>query len=300
MFTEYQGTGNLFLSGDGGGSFSASSSGIVATDRNCFLPPYLIEVGNSTRMLYATHRVYRSTNSGSSWTPISADVTGGTGAIRAMTQSPVDPQTVYVATNDGRVLSSIDGGSAFTLRISGNPGPPRLTKELSADPIDPATAYLAGTNFNMPNVRRTRDRGATWEVLDGNLPDVPVNVVIAVAGCRGRILFAGTDIGVYRSTDDGASWTRFGEGFPEACVIDLIAQPARGRLIAATQGRGSWDIPLVLCGADFNCDGIVDFFDYLDFVAEFSSNGTGADFNADTVIDFFDYLDFVAAFSLGC
>lgn len=300
IFTEYQGTGNLFLSSNGGNSFSASSSGITGTDRNCFLPPYLIHPTDSTRMLYATHRVYRSINSGSSWSAISADVTGGSGAIRAMAQSPVDPQTVYVATNDGRVLSSIDGGQTFTLRLSGNPGPPRLTKELSADPIDAATAYLAGTNFNMPNVRRTRDRGATWETLDGDLPNAPVNTVVAVPGCRGRVLFAGTDIGVYRSSDDGSTWTPFGDGLPTACIIDLVPQLTRGRLIAATQGRGAWDVPLNLCGADFNCDGIVDFFDYLDFVAEFSSNGSGADFNADTVIDFFDYLDFVAAFSLGC
>lgn len=54
------------------------------------------------------------------------------------------------------------------------------------------------------------------------------------------------------------------------------------------------------CLADYNGDTTVDFFDYLDFVADFSSNAPGADFNADTVIDFFDYLDFVAAFSTGC
>jgi hypothetical protein len=54
------------------------------------------------------------------------------------------------------------------------------------------------------------------------------------------------------------------------------------------------------CAADFNSDTVVDFFDYLDFVAAFSSNSDSADFNADTTIDFFDYLDFVAAFSNGC
>ncbi len=55
-----------------------------------------------------------------------------------------------------------------------------------------------------------------------------------------------------------------------------------------------------VCPADFNGDTIVDFFDYLDFVAAFSANEPGADFNGDAVIDFFDYLDFVAAFSTGC
>ncbi len=54
------------------------------------------------------------------------------------------------------------------------------------------------------------------------------------------------------------------------------------------------------CPADFNWDGTVDFFDYLDFVQAFSENTATADFNADQVIDFFDYLDFVSAFALGC
>lgn len=53
------------------------------------------------------------------------------------------------------------------------------------------------------------------------------------------------------------------------------------------------------CPADVNRDGIVDFFDYLDFVAEFSASTPAADFNSDGTIDFFDYLDFVAAFSAG-
>jgi hypothetical protein len=57
---------------------------------------------------------------------------------------------------------------------------------------------------------------------------------------------------------------------------------------------------LSICGADFNCDAAVDFFDYLDFVNAFSESLTSADFNADGTIDFFDYLDFVDAFSNGC
>ncbi len=54
------------------------------------------------------------------------------------------------------------------------------------------------------------------------------------------------------------------------------------------------------CAADFNGDGEVNFFDYLDFVDAYSAGDSGADFNGDTEIDFFDYLDFVDAFSAGC
>jgi hypothetical protein len=54
------------------------------------------------------------------------------------------------------------------------------------------------------------------------------------------------------------------------------------------------------CPADFNDDGIVDFFDYLDFAAAFDAENPYADFNDDGSIDFFDYLDFAAAFDRGC
>jgi len=66
------------------------------------------------------------------------------------------------------------------------------------------------------------------------------------------------------------------------------------------QAAIDWVALNLLCNADFNGDGVVDFFDYLDFVAAFSAQETASDFNQDGVIDFFDYLDFVAAFSQGC
>ncbi len=55
-----------------------------------------------------------------------------------------------------------------------------------------------------------------------------------------------------------------------------------------------------ICAADFNGDGTLDFFDYLDFVDAFSHNMPSADFNSDSTIDFFDYLDFVDSYQAGC
>jgi cytochrome c peroxidase len=65
-------------------------------------------------------------------------------------------------------------------------------------------------------------------------------------------------------------------------------------------GTTSNTVSVVVCASDFNCDGSVDFFDYLDFVADFAGQVPAADFNEDSVIDFFDYLDFVSGFSGGC
>ncbi|MDX2147784.1 MAG: hypothetical protein SFZ23_09710 [Planctomycetota bacterium] len=51
------------------------------------------------------------------------------------------------------------------------------------------------------------------------------------------------------------------------------------------------------CPGDFNNDGQVDFFDYLDFSNAFSVEDPSADFNNDGQVDFFDFLDYAAAFS---
>ena len=68
----------------------------------------------------------------------------------------------------------------------------------------------------------------------------------------------------------------------------------------------------VTCPADFNGDGVLDFFDMLDFVDAFSNYGDDttfsnawkssgqADVNGDGTVDFFDYLDFVDMFNAGC
>jgi hypothetical protein len=60
------------------------------------------------------------------------------------------------------------------------------------------------------------------------------------------------------------------------------------------------ELPQSTCRADFNGDRVVDFFDYLDFVAVFDAEDAAADFNGDNAVDFFDYLDFAAAFDAGC
>ena len=64
--------------------------------------------------------------------------------------------------------------------------------------------------------------------------------------------------------------------------------------------RGCYETQPPFCPADFNADGQVDFFDYLDFVRAYSQGSPAADFNGDGQIDFFDYLDFIQAYSEAC
>ncbi len=240
MFAESQGSGSLYRSTNGGSSFGSSSSGINGGDRNCFLSPYVIDPANNNHMLYATYRLYESTNNGVSWSVISGDLTNGNGAIRALAIAPSNPQTVYIATNDGNVSVSMNGGHNFTRVLQSVQGWPRVTRELFVDPRDDRVAYLAGAYFGQPHIRRTVDRGQTWQTLDGSFPDIPVNTIAVNTSGNSAVIFAGTDDGVYRSLNDGRTWARFGFGLPRVPVIDIRLDPTRNRMIVGTQGRGCW------------------------------------------------------------
>lgn len=230
VFVEFQGTGNLFRSTSGGGAGSFAGVGSGLSGRHCFLPPHLIDSRTPGRMLYATERVWRSLDGGSTFTALSPDLTlGGNAAIRAMALAPSDSNYVYVATNDSRVLSSSDGGATFSLKRSDALGWPRITREIAVDERDPRTAYLAGARFGLPHVRRTRDAGDSWTTLDGDLPDVPVNVIAIDNRFPTPRIYAGTDAGLWLSRNDGAGWRRYGAALPNVAVIDLKLEVGRDR-----------------------------------------------------------------------
>ena len=302
MFVEYQGTRNIYRSTDGGNSFQGCSYGINSSDRNCFLPPYLIDPTNSSRMLFCTQRIYQSLDGANSWTAISGDLTDGAGAIRALAIAPSDSNVVYAATNDGNLQVSFDGGDNFELIADDVPGWPRVTREICVDPADPLTMYLAVAYFGETQIRRTRDGGQTWEALDVTLPDLPVNTLaVDTRGLR-PVIYAGTDAGVYQSVDDGDSWHRFGQGFPNAVVIDLRLEIERGRLIAVTQGRGAWSAPVFPpIPGDLDGDGDVDLADLAELLGGYGCSGgcCVGDINGDGNTDFEDLALLLASYGQG-
>ena len=91
--------------------------------------------------------------------------------------------------------------------------------------------------------------GAVWEARSGpgadapdSLIDVPVHVLAADPdpGHRGE-LYAGADLGVWRSLDGGRTWSPFVAGLPHAPIADLLLHGPSRRLRAATHGRGVYE-----------------------------------------------------------
>ncbi len=244
MFVEFQGTGNLYRSTNGGLLFNLSAAGIDGNDRACFLPPMVFDPTDSNRMLYATHRIYESTDGGRNWQAISDDLTSGSPwAVRSLVIAPSNSNIVYAMTNDGRVLVSFNGGVVWDLVLEDIGGWPRVTRQIAVDPTHPSQAYVADMGFGGPKVLATRSRGRTWQEIGGGLPDVPVNTVAVHREGNRRLIFAGTDAGVFFSRNFGRTWEELGN-LPNTPVNDLVVDVNHDRLVASTLGRGAWSIGL--------------------------------------------------------
>jgi hypothetical protein len=82
--------------------------------------------------------------------------------------------------------------------------------------------------------------GATWADVSGNLPDIPTNALL-IDPIDPNTIYAGTDIGVFRSTTGGNTWRSFSDGMPPVVVTAFAAQ-ASGLIQAATYGRGAFEV----------------------------------------------------------
>ena len=153
-------------------------------------------------------------------------------------------------------------------------------------------------------------RGMTATDLDGDRRTdlVWVNSVFESGGHRADIVFM-RGLGAGQLAPPRLSSTPVGVSyFVGLHLADIDGDGRRDALLNSRASFGGWSswggLYLMLgrcaCSADFNGDGQVDFFDYLDFVAAFAADDPSADFNGDGQVDFFDYLDFVAAFADGC
>jgi MYXO-CTERM domain-containing protein len=96
--------------------------------------------------------------------------------------------------------------------------------------------------FNTDQVRMTKDLGATFAGIDGDLPNVPANTVDAAVVAGQNMIFVGTDQGVYFSCNEGMHWAKLGQNLPNIPVTDVRYDPAFKRVVVGTMGRGIWSI----------------------------------------------------------
>ncbi len=206
---------------------------------------------------FSNTKVYKSTDYAQSWTALPTPAISGSAVIRMINVAATDSKIVGVLGSGGVVELSKDGGSTWTQVASGKgtdptalPNSDRSLSWIQFDVTNPNTIYIASVapESTVNHLWKSTDFGAHWAALNGTgLPaGVPIDIIKSdptpVAGQPDKVLYAATHLGIYKSTDSGATWARFGSGMPLVEVSDLYVSPDESLVRAATYGRGIWEL----------------------------------------------------------
>ena len=191
---------------------------------------------------------------------------GNRSFINQLAFEPKDQNTVIVGTNDGAVqigrgLGTGSNQSTWVDVTGGNtvlPNRPILDVAFDPTTTNAPIAYAAvgGFNENTPiqpgHVLRVvctvNCASFTWTDKSGNLPNIPVDSIIANPNFPMQV-FAGTDFGLYYTDDITAVtpvWTRFNAGLPNVMIWDMQIDRGNTTLSLWTRSRGAfaWPLPL--------------------------------------------------------
>jgi photosystem II stability/assembly factor-like uncharacterized protein len=250
VYAEYQ-YGNLARSTNGGTSFNSAMNGINSGDRKNWNTPVVLDPTNPEVMYYGANRLYKSTNRAANWSVISEDLTNGPGVnltygtITTISVSPINPEIIYVGTDDGNVWVSSYTGMGWTLISSDLPN--RWVTRVAADPFDENTVYVTFSGYRwdefLPHVFRSENKGDTWTDISGNLPELPVNDII-IDPENNETIYIATDAGVFSTNNLGEEWNLLGVNMPNVPVNDLVLHNPTRKLVAATFGRSMYSYDL--------------------------------------------------------
>ncbi|WP_419948766.1 VPS10 domain-containing protein [Candidatus Palauibacter sp.] len=177
---------------------------------------------------------------------ITPDVTGAENfaTIVSLAESKLNEGELYAGTDDGRVWRSPEGAEWIELtdRFEGVPEGTYVSR-IEPSSHDPNRFYVTFDNHRRddytPYVYVTDDAGETFRSIASNLPTGAPDFVHVVREdpVNPDLLFVGTDVGAYVTTDRGGSWSRFMNGLPTVPVHDLKIHPRESEIIAGTHGR---------------------------------------------------------------
>ncbi len=231
--------------------------------------PLTISSHVPTRLYIGANKVFRTDDRGSSWRTISPDLSRGEdrnkyqimgkvwsvdalakngstdiyGQTTSIAESSLDPDLLWVGTDDGLLWVSRNGGTSWD-KMDQLPGVPERSyvHQVIASQFDKNTAYVCFNHHRYgdfkPYLLKTTDGGKNWKPIAATLPERGSVYSIAEDHVDRNLLFCGTEFGVFFSPDGGENWIPLKAGLPTIAVRDIEIQRRENDLVLGTFGRG--------------------------------------------------------------
>ncbi len=238
--------------------------------RDPWTPVLVLSPIDRTTLYLGTQYVMKTVDGGLHWETVSPDLTGSTpntgnahekndkktpsppsieiakrigyGVVFTIAPSPLNRDLIWAGSDSGLIHVTRDGGKNWK-----DVTPPGLSdwskiSLIEASHFDPAVAYAAVDRGRLddqtPYLYRTRDYGATWQLITNGITAPSFLRAVREDPRSKGLLFAGTELGVYVSFDDGDHWQSLQLNLPVSSIRDLAIHD--DDLVAATFGRSFW------------------------------------------------------------
>ncbi len=246
--------GNIPIIHSASNGYGNSLPGYTA-EQAYWCSPIAIDPTNAN-ILYVGHRnVWKTTNGGNSFEKTSASNAIGNQSfqvLQALAVAPSNTQVLYASysnfpsiqndqSNTSILVKSTNGGSSWTQIFTNS----QTIEQIAVDPKNANHLFVALSGFNASN-KVFEITNSTAVNITGNLPNLPVNCIVYQPNSLDKI-FIGTDVGVMTRDRNNTTWQVLGTGLPTVIVNDLDYNINSGKLIAATYGRGLWEVPVLDC-----------------------------------------------------
>ncbi|HYL68904.1 MAG TPA: hypothetical protein VEX69_07050 [Candidatus Limnocylindria bacterium] len=223
--------------------------------RSTWTSPLVVSPQNPAVLYFGAQYVLRTEDRGQHWQTISPDLTFATrpastpdsqdehkGVVYTIAPSPIRAGEIWAGTDNGFIRLTTDGGKTWDDVTP--PGLPdwSMVSLIEASRFDAASAYAAVDRHQMddfhPYIYRTHDAGKTWRNAVAGIPENAYVHAVREDLQRRGLLYAGTELGIFFSFDDGEHWQPLQLNLPVVSIRDIALHGED--LIVATHGRSFW------------------------------------------------------------
>lgn len=225
--------------------------------------PVYMSPHNPDVIYFGAQVLFKTSDGGNTWSIISPDLSTDNPAemkssggpvspdnsnaeahctIFAISEDAVNPNVLWVGTDDGNLQITRDGGHHWSNVVSNVPGlpPNSWVSSIHASHTVAGRAYVSFDRHQLDDfasyVYVTDDYGKTWRKISDGISSY-VHVVFEDPR-QPNLLYAGTQLGIFASFDRGKTWSDLRLGLPHLPVYDITVHPRDNDLIVATHARG--------------------------------------------------------------